>query len=139
MSLGYTIDLIVGDWSDDGHGNTETFTIQSNLLQGALLDAYRKGCEIAGFDITKFCNHWEKKYLPANVYTRLVELGLDVENMEMYEHDDSDDSGRKKKYSVWREDFATIYLFLAQLGDPSFRFDRIHTSSIHIGGYALFN
>ena len=55
----YTFRIPIGDWSNDGHGRCEWFTVQSNKPVEDVQEAHFKGCaEI--FDIHSILNEYEE-------------------------------------------------------------------------------
>ena len=60
----FTINLIVGDWSGDGHTVTETVTISSNCSVDSIRLAYKEGSEILGFDLSEtVCREFEDRLI----------------------------------------------------------------------------
>lgn len=59
--------LVLGDWSDDGHGKYEKILMESNLSVLEVQEAYKKACEITGIefnhneDYTKRNRDWKKR------------------------------------------------------------------------------
>lgn len=51
--------MIFGDWSDDGHGKTETFIIDIDATQKELVEAYKKTKEEFGFGVEDVCDEYE--------------------------------------------------------------------------------
>ena len=47
----------IGDWSDDGHGKCDWFTVKSNFTVEEAREAYFKSVEESGVDITKEIAH----------------------------------------------------------------------------------
>lgn len=47
----HTFRLVFGDWSDDGHKQSEEFVIQSNRTVAECQEAYRASCKLTGFQL----------------------------------------------------------------------------------------
>jgi len=68
-----TMHVVIGDWTDDGHGKKETVTIESNKSVSELQKAYKKSCKLTklafdsdgGFAKEKLqiCTESEENYL----------------------------------------------------------------------------
>jgi hypothetical protein len=44
----YKMYLVLGDWSDDGHGKFEKILLESNYPVKKVQDAYKKSCKLTG-------------------------------------------------------------------------------------------
>jgi hypothetical protein len=125
------IELIVGDWSNDGHGRTRMFTIASNLTKAELEKAYEAGVKIVGFDPKHFVEDYQQSYLPAEQILRLIELGI----KDWVAPDDDDD----EDVEIYPDAYKDIWLFVAKLGNPEFEFElNVPSETIKVGGYGLF-
>jgi len=129
------VDLIVGDWSSDGHGRTEKISIKSNLNKSQIQDAYKKGVEISGVNLEQVCCEYEGTKVPREIYEKLTTAGM--YNDDVFENE-IDEDGDGDLY-INAQDFAFIYLFLVELGNPTFRYKIIQPEKINIGGYGLLS
>jgi len=132
MENKYMIELIVGDWSGDGHNQSEKFCIESSVDKDTLNLAYKKGVKAIGIDITSFCEEYEDNKIPKDVFNQFLELKF-FEG-EKYKNEDDND--------VWTEvdTFVDIWLGTVRIGDPSITVQLVKLEgSIDIGGYGLFS
>jgi len=119
----YTINLVLGDISGDGHQQSHTKTILSNLDVHDFLNAYAKGSNLAGVDITELCKDYEDDIIPEEDVVKLKKAGLDFAISD----------------GIWIQEFVAIYLFLVKLGNPSFTYEELDKeNTIKIGGYGIF-
>ena len=125
------INLVVGDWSHDGHGITDTTLIRSNRNYDDLIKAYKAGCEIVGFELDNICRSYDDGELPVDNAEMLRDAGFDLNTLEGYE-------GVDEAIYITSEDFTIIYLAICQMGDPKFLYEYVTAYPIHIGGYGLF-
>ena len=116
-----TINLVIGDWSHDGHEKTETVTVSSNLTIKEIEKAFKIGVNKLGFDITKCCEDYEDHVLPKKANDALKKAGFKGVDEEGY----------------FYETFADIYLFTVKQGDDSFKYKIVTNQTINIGGYGL--
>lgn len=130
----YQINLVLGDWSDDGHGKTQTKTVRCNLTLEELEKAYIRGSEIVGFNL---CDEVAVEYgdstLEAPYVAMLKEHGCNFLPDDALEKDGS--------CCLYGELFANIFMFVCERGaDPelAWEFSKENTN-YHIGGYGLFN
>lgn len=123
----HIVQLTVGDWSDDGHGKVDNTLVKSNLNKDDVLKAYKDGCKVCGFDITKYCEDYEDNSVPMELIRKVPPKILD----SLYEETD-------EEYGATSEDFAQIYLWICKQGNPNFVYKVFVPKEIHIGGYGLF-
>lgn len=135
--LPHLINLIVGDWSHDGHSMTETITISCNLDKKETVKAYKKGTKKVGFDLTDdVCSDYEDMSVDPEVIKKMREAGIRVEDfIKQYE----DDSSWSFEYDA--TSFAEVWLQIARLGNPDLEYEiNVHDSpNINIGGYGLYD
>lgn len=128
----YTINLVVGDWSGDGHKQFDYVSINSNVDAETIEDAYKKGTKIVGFD-------WSKEvastYEDNEVCSEIVKKLKDHGHPGFYEENDD---GTATIYEA--DDFAQTYMFIACVGDPSivWSFVEMTKHQIKIGGYGIY-
>lgn len=128
----YTINLVVGDWSRDGHNQFDNVSINSNVDVKAIEKAYAKGTKIVGFD-------WSKEV--AAKYEDNVIDAQKIETLKKFNHPglyNEEDDGSAKLYDP--DEFAQTYMFIACLGDPSivWSFVEMTKHQIKIGGYGIY-
>jgi len=132
-----TINLVVGDWSDDGHGRTETITINTNLTRSEVQRAYKAGVELIGVDLTKeVCRDYEDHKIDDDTWKKFREAGLTKTDVPVWEEEDFEDIS-----SLWvcPKSFAYLYCFIVKKGDSSFEFKVVENKDLNIGGYGLFD
>lgn len=130
-----TIELVLGDWSDDGHGKTESFYIKTEEDIDDINSAYKKGSEIIGFWLDEeVCYEYENNVMEDDVFEKLEASGFpllqEIIDNEMYLYEDV---------------FTKIYLHVVSIGfkelfgrDFYFEYARKNIPTINIGGYGLF-
>lgn len=150
MDLNF-INLVIGDWSGDGHGLTETVMIKTSLTAKQINTAYNAGCDKIGFNlITSVCRHYDETRLDYDYYKKLKESGFDfrgfgwdkktvawIKEFESGQLDDSD--GNEPELYLNQEQYLAIYLFFIKIGNPDFNCLKIDGSEVRIGGYGLFS
>ena len=133
-NLPYCIDLVIGDWSGDGHEKTRQYTIHSNLNKDCLVVAYWKAVEITGINLIKdVCSEYEDHNLPEDIYLKLCGFGV----CELFREEDGsiDEDTLYMEPEFWVD----LYCNFCKAGNPDFLFEfSTAPSSINIGGYGLF-
>lgn len=138
----------IGDWSDDGHGKCDWFTIKSNFTVEQTREAYFKSVEKSGVDICKEIaseyedNSVSEKFL--NAFPEFLEKGLIAHDPEFNKYD-------FEYYIENSSDLAKVVCLFIQKYNPEFRFEIINLPMLpfygrdkkgrHIGhiGYGLFD
>lgn len=125
------IRIVVGDWLNGGHGQTETFIIESNLNHHQIIEAYRKGSNVVGFNLV---NDIATKHNDCRFEVELIEklknnnIYIDFEYPVTYGH----------VVYLSSYEFIEIYLAIVKLGNNDFTYKIIEVPNINIGGYGLF-
>lgn len=129
----HTIELVMGDYSRDGHEKTESIMVISNITLQELKEAYQIGTEKIGFDFIKtVAADYGDGSLSKEKFDKLRDAGLT--------EDDWFEEGEDKFPLMYYKDaFAEIFLFICKLGNELFEYEYPKTDSMHIGGYGLFN
>lgn len=139
--------LVLGDWSDDGHGKTEIIIIHSNLDSEEITIAYNKASKKLGFKfMDDVCADYEDSGIPQEYLNTLIKNGLKLEAIfdtdydlkearEVLEGDDPDET-----VGLWTHSYTQIFLFIVKMGNPEFEYKIVEDDSnrIDIGGYGLF-
>jgi hypothetical protein len=129
-----TINLVLGDWSGDGHEKTASIMISTNLSRQEIVDAYAAGTLIVGFDFShEVCCEYEDHVIPHEKINKLIELGLQWD-VDMFDAASSSD----EECYLTHETYVLIYCFIVSLGREGFRYELCKNNDIHIGGYGLF-
>lgn len=131
------IQLVLGDWSNDGHGKTDSVFIESNLTAQQIQDAY-----VAAMNklpalkcLNTLAEDYEDSELSNDHITALREAGYPIDKfVKEYEEGYGDDCTP----SVDKESYTDIYLFIVLVGNPEFKHEVVSLDDINIGGYGLF-
>lgn len=133
------VELLMGDWSGDGHSQAKSLHFRTNLTAEEIEVAFKTGANKVGLNITKCCEEYEDSYLTKEQFETLKEAGWDPENCWSYnyakEHGllDLDDA-----FKLSTDEFADIYIFTTYQGNPDFEYEKLNSEQIDIGGYGLF-
>lgn len=130
----YTINLLIGDVSGDGHEKVEKIAIYCPVSSEELKQAYEQGTKKLGYNFSEqvACD-FEEPFITMTQYNALFDFGLELPDLEW---DDADE----KVARIYADDFMQCYMFICELGDPLVRGWKLQTDvkSIDIGGYGLF-
>ena len=76
----YQIRLTIGDWSDDGHGRTADFIVNSNQPVEEVREAHFKIQETTGVDIESICSEYEEDEIDEESVEILKDMGFQFSN-----------------------------------------------------------
>ena len=148
MDLQHTINLTLGDWSHDGHGWTENYTIKSNLTHKEIEQALAKGQELTGVTLDNIAAEHEEPYIDYEDWVKLNAHGLTVERLcasTVYDKDwitggTNNDISKKGPIRIHEESFLNIFYFLVEKGNPDFTYRILEDDApvLRLGGYGLF-
>lgn len=128
MSMKHSIDLVVGDWSRDGHGISEKYTVECNYnskdVWGAI-KAAKKWLELG-----EMCSDYEDSTIRQPDFDKLVEAGIDLTKYEYYDNEE--------EIHMCSDSWVMFNMWLAKTQLPDLEYKEVNNKSLEIGGYGLF-
>ena len=120
----------IGDWSDDGHGKCDWFTIESNFTVEQAREAYFNSVEKSGVDI---CNEVACEYEDNSINYSTINkipdfIGELLANNYIYTENDI-------YYVPDSDSMANIFLKFIQKYNPEFRYEIINLPMLPFCGY----
>lgn len=127
------VELIVGDWSGDGHRQTCNLLVQTNITAKDIEKAYKEGTKKLGFNfIEEVCCDFEEDTVSGE-YLEILKNQLDLSKCSNFLLEESED------YIVLSiKDYIEIYLAIIRYGDPFCVVFEKKVDVLKIGGYGLF-
>lgn len=130
----YAVSLVVGDWSNDGHGRVHTMNVVSNQTAQQLQRCFASGSDKVGFNLTKeIACEYEDCRISRDKIDTLLKLGMSPEDLDEVLPEDNE------AVFLGPEGFARIWIFVAKLGDSDLTCHEVATDRAYIGGYGLFH
>jgi hypothetical protein len=127
--MAFLIELIVGDASRDGNGQTEVIIVSSNKSSSEIMKAYRKGVQIVGVDLEDEVSTYSNTELTSD-FVEAISKHFDLNDYaEEYEGE----------WNIYPGGYAGLYMDIAKLGDSSIEFEYPSTESIDVGGQGLLS
>lgn len=128
------VELIVGDWSMDGHEKVDRFLICSSLDKASLNEAFATASKKIGFNFSyEVADDYEDNLFPKEYIDLLRERGIEF---TLSDEDSANDDG---SVALQPKDFVNVWLAIAAFGNPSLKYNLIQPSTqIGIGGYGLY-
>lgn len=130
--------LVLGDWSDDGHGKHDKILLESNVSVKDIQKAYKASCRSTGVsfngneDFTEVDRGWEEKgkyhiaceyedgVLSKFVFDILAKHGLTRKMLEEWDtetlHDDDDP---EDGFGLFTETYIQLWIWFVKLNLPS--------------------
>ena len=121
------LQLVMGDYGGDGHSQTRTSLIKTNLNNYEIKEAYYNGVKLIGVDlINAIASEYEERDVLPEYREAYLSAGYSEEDYSLLERLDYNS-------------FCTLYLFTVQKGNPEFKYEHVNVRNIYIGGYGLFS
>lgn len=148
-----TINLVVGDWSSDGHGKTDTYSYEVNKSQKEIEAAHKKSCNKYNIRFNSWCEDYEDNSMPLKDLLKIQDVilsekepdtdysQLEADIAEILEDNEGDidyDDISHKLNVPGSTVFASLYLGIAKLSMQSLTYTPVESDEIKIGGYGLF-
>lgn len=111
--------LQFGDWSNDGHGKSQDFILETNKSVKDVEEAYAKAKEKSGVDLENICSEYEERALESETYDKLKALGwkpnLSEKDLARFENKNSFYSYLNMTESLLVE----LFIWYVKFGDPT--------------------
>jgi len=138
----HKINLIVGDWSNDGHEKTEDIRFNASLDKENIEKAYKKGIKIVGKEFLTLCEEYEQNTIPKKLFMQICALESRLINYSDFNETIEElNASDESYYSISPLQFAVMYMAIAAQGNVklTWELDILPISSyINVGGYGLF-
>lgn len=132
------IALEVGDWSRDGHNQSEVFIFRCTHTQEQVEKLYEQATKILGWDFSEVvAEAYEDNRISVEDANKLLTAGVSFKGLEWEElHPDEgiDD------YHLYPELFCEVWLRICKLANPTLAWEVTNdtTHTIKVGGYGLY-
>jgi len=123
QKVGYLIEFPVGDWSADGHGRCDRYTVISQKPVQDIREAHFKASAILGFEIGDICREYEDNGLDDEVVAKLDELGYAPKNTTF------------DPEFLMSDDVVDVWVFLLNAVDSTLELERVKPSKVSFYGY----
>lgn len=122
-------ELVVGDGSGDGNGQTNSYFLKINKSSSELWEAYAKGVRIVEVDLENEVNEYQQREL-TSVFVEAISKYVDLkEIVDEYEG----------KWSLDTGSYVSLWLLIAKLGNPSLKYQFLNPHSMNVGGAGLLS
>ena len=132
----YTYSFPVGDWSDDGHGKCEYYTVEGNKPMSEVAIAHRSCKEKHGFEIGDICHEYEDQTIDEEIVNTIRDMGIEIEKLV----NDYDWVGSDELIEIWIAILNVIDpdLQLKKVNDGIAEFNNWSCKPLETPGYGCF-
>lgn len=140
----------VGDWSNDGHNQSDTYIIE--VPEGVdVAAAYKRAVDKLGFALENYCTGYEDNKFPSEHVAAILALAdehnIPVEFSDYSElRSDDDFAGMNEPVFLTPDDFFVFWLTMVNIGSDLVGGGWVHeikpelgTITHNIGGYGLYS
>lgn len=121
----HKIQLVIGDWSHDGHCHTRNEFISSNLSKTELVQAVKHSSVLTSVDFSNICSDYTNDSFDEEDFYKLLKFGL---NPDLF-----------PEMQVHASTFVDLWIWFVKLSRPDAVIELIDKfPTINIGGYGLF-
>jgi hypothetical protein len=133
-----TLKLVVGDWSHDGHNQSEFVYFDCNLTEVELKAAYLEAVEKCGVGLhrprkgekhTAVCTEYEQRTIPLELKAKMEAVGVDFEKV----------GGSEIIVGEWGDfggkGIAKLFLELVKAARPHFEYEIINDRVPCVNGF----
>ena len=134
----HLVPVVFGDWSGDGHRNTEREYFWSNRGISEWRVALSRGCRLVGVDLSEVvAADYEDPTIEVNDLAKIRASGFEG----LLEADNPATPEVERRREITFGDFRALFLHLLCVGDDGLRYAEIehstHHMEVHPGGYGL--
>jgi len=139
-----TFNMTAGDWSNDGHGQTETQLVHTDLTYADVETAFAALNTMLKskykFTMKDVCCNYEDNKLTDEQRDAFIEMGIDLTQLcEIYDEDDENEDDIV--YALDSTGFVDLAIALLNFQNPLLNVRQGKASKrkqLNIGGYGLF-
>ena len=124
--------LVLGDWSDDGHGKSEKILLESNVTVDVVQQAYKDSCKLTGVsfnhneDFTggtdnkiQIATGYENPFIPISAIEIFREkFGLTDEIIREWDQTDEIEIDEDEPIALNDESFVNAWIWFFKLSNP---------------------
>jgi len=135
----YSITLVVGDSSGDGHEKSENFSFLSSHNAEDIRLAYQSAVELIGVDLcADVCEVYEDCYV-SDQDAEKINAALGNILFALYDDRDEEDIKSGIPLRLDTDGFVQVYLAYIKLGNAAIQMIPVEGTRLTIGGYGLFS
>jgi hypothetical protein len=135
MTEKYIHRLVVGDWSEDGHRQSDFYRFEANHDRKQIIAAYKQSANKAGVSVCQFdggpddvlCCDYEDSKVPNSALVKLAIIGItrqDLLDTEHFECEEGDEDAGTCGHSLhtWGDGLVNLFLMMVSKSLPEFTY-----------------
>lgn len=128
------IEIVVGDWSGDGHNKKASFYVETLMTSNQVKEFYQDASIKLGFDLLRYCDKYNT--IPEYILTPILkQINIDPLHFEINDIKETEENGY---YYLTEYDFVKIYIRMVEYVSGK-SINIIIADTINIGGYGFFS
>jgi hypothetical protein len=138
-----TFNIIVGDWSDDGHGKTDTQLVTTvttfSDVQNAWTAVNKNLKNTYGFTLEDVCQDYEDNLLTKQQSDAFIAMGINLSEFAEDAEDYVEDG--ESEFALDSDSFVELVIRLINQHNPLLGLSKApysHRKDLRVGGYGLF-
>lgn len=140
-------EIVLGDWSGDGHSISERYLISTNKTNHEITLAYEQACQKVGWNFHDLCEDYEDNVISTEKLEQMESvLGMNVFNSDIFNSDiDIDKNEDGDGYCFYSDSYLKLLLAFIKSQDPDLILEVVvdKTAKLIVKhcsfGYGLFN
>jgi len=143
----YEYEFPIGDWSKDGHGQSESFMVNSPALIDDIVKAHWRSPEVLGFAIGDICSMYEESTIDPDIMVQLRATGIwdkfktRINDDQFFEQNEDEDGF----YIQEPELLLQLWIMILNYIDPTLKLEYYKSEApkslkylVKVPGYGLF-
>ena len=128
--------LVLGDWSDDGHGKYDKVLMECNVPVKRVQDAYKKACKLTGVSFNntdvftgqkrdyktardyRIACEYDNSSIPGPAKEVLIKHGLTAELFKDFECGEDFNTEDNTPFYLCRDGYIALWCWFIRLADP---------------------
>lgn len=135
--------IVLGDWSDDGHGKSEKILIESNIEREILQEAYKKSVKSTGIGFNcnekskiKICAEYDDNKLTTNTFKILENLKCPFDKIGLKDQSDNNiTEDTCEEFYFDNDTFLNLLMWFIGLSVKDFEWKKIKEEIPCFNGY----
>lgn len=127
--------LVLGDWSNDGHGKYDKVLLESNCSVKDMQNAYKASCKLTGVEFNhnddytgrdrdwrerenyQICVNYEDSTLSDDAFAVLSKFGLTKKMLKEWDADEMNDDD-DEEFALSQDSFVKLWIWFVKLSLP---------------------
>jgi hypothetical protein len=145
--------LVLGDWSNDGHGKYEKILLGVNVPVDVVQQAYKDSCKLTGVSFNDgeeytgknqtykevndytIAHNYEEPTIPIKAFNKLQKFGLTEKMLADWDTDDLIENEDNRPIRICTEVFVMLWIWFVRLSNPKIELEGVENDIPYINGF----